>query len=69
MEVIITAIPTPPNQYPEHMGWVMEEETFRLKWFEGEARPSAMDVVCDKTSDGNEHENDYDENSDGEGSL
>ena len=60
-----SSLPYPPNQYPEHMGWLMEKETFRLKWFEGEAFPSAMNVVCDETSDGNEYENDDDESSDG----
>ena len=47
----------------------MEEETFRLKWFEGEACTSEMNVVCVETSGENKYENDDDKNSDGEGAL
>ena len=38
----------PPDEYPENSGWVLEDQSYIIKWFEGSAAPKALDVVYDE---------------------
>ena len=41
-------VPQPPDEYPENSGWVFEDQSYIIKWFEGSAAPKALDVVYDE---------------------
>ena len=42
----------PPNLLPENCGWVLEDNAFRIKWFEGDMSPTDVEVICQDQEDG-----------------
>ena len=38
----------PPDEYPKNSGWVFEDQSYIIKWFEGSTAPKALDVVYDE---------------------
>ena len=44
------SVSQPPDEYPEnsHSGWVFDDQSYIIEWFEGTAIPKALDVVYNK---------------------
>ena len=38
---------SPPDLSPEDLGWLLEDGYYQLKWFDGEAAPKAIDIMCE----------------------
>ena len=38
-------IANPPNFQPKNCGWVLENDTFKIKWFEGKMSPSTVKTI------------------------
>ena len=56
-------LPDPPSLSPEDYGWTLEDNCYRIKWFDGDATPAAIDMVCpdddiDDEASGSTSEND-----------
>lgn len=46
-----SAEPRMPDILPEQFGWFIDRNnTYKLKWFEGDMTPQSLDVVIDDTS-------------------
>ena len=35
----------PPNFQPKNCGWIPKNDTFKIKWFEGEMSPSTVKMI------------------------
>ena len=51
-----------PSQFlPIESGWNLDNECYRIKWFEGKASPTTVDEICSYNQDSDlEEENDSD---------
>ena len=56
----------PPNLLPENCGWVLEDNAFRIKWFEGDTSPTDVEVICQDQEDEDAYSNDEDDGSEDE---
>ena len=39
--------PHPPDDLPEHFGWILMEGNYKIRWFHGETVPNILDIVYD----------------------
>ena len=46
-----SALPNPPNQLPEVLGWKIEHDKYTVKWFEGEVSPKLIDLEMTSNDD------------------
>ena len=53
----------PPNLLPENCGWVLEDNAYRNKWFEGDMSPTDVEVICQDEEDEDTYSNDEDDGS------
>ena len=37
---------SPPNCLPSECGWVVQDDCYRLKWYDGEASPTTVEDIC-----------------------
>ena len=37
---------SPPNVLPSECGWVVLDDCYRLKWYDGEASPTTVEDIC-----------------------
>lgn len=39
-------LPFQPTLLPIHFGWILENDSYKIKWFEGDVAPRILDIVC-----------------------
>ena len=44
----------PPMLTPTNCGWILSDESYDIKWFEGDACPKSFDIICEETATENE---------------
>ena len=43
---LASIVSDPPHMSPLDYGWKLEEEGYKIQWYEGNASPSSLDIVC-----------------------
>ena len=42
---------SPPKFLPSECGWVVQDDCYRLKWYDGEASPTTVEDICHDDSE------------------
>ena len=42
---------SPPTFLPSECGWVLQDDCYRLKWYDGEASPTTVEDICHDDSE------------------